>query len=136
MLISLLPQPITLLVGIDNPATHTIPPSGVIARAVFPESAPMWSDFPIGDGHTPMIRVVRPKGEPVVEGLPDAPGSYIVPAQVADALRTYGPELAPGVDVYTPAMLVFPGQPGHPGCAGPVAPGLVCRRSGGKWWPY
>ncbi len=131
MLINLLPQPAALLA--ENGEIVTIAPSGTVARIV-EDLSPAWTcSWPTDSGHTPPIRVQRPRsedegGQPSFLGLPTEPGSYIVPAQFADALARYHVRLAPGVELYTPMMLLFPGQPGHPGdVKGPVAPGLIRR---------
>lgn len=78
------------------------------------------------------VDTVEPVGEPRIEGIPSYPGHFIVSAQVADAI---GPVLATqlreaGIRLYTPRLLVFPGQPGHPGkdvLAGPYSTGLIRR---------
>lgn len=137
MLISLLAQPATFvrsggrMYG-DEPGAEfvTLPPSGTVATVQYD-----YALIPIGEHVNVLglyVDTVEASGSPRFAGLPTEPGHYLVAAQVCDAL-TAGQRtdmIAAGIRLYTPRLLVFPGQPGHPGkevLAGPFSPGLIRR---------
>lgn len=136
MLINLLAQPCVLL-STDG-SVYTVPPSGIIARIVedlSPGTVDSW--LTADDTHTPPVRVRQPSSvnPPTFEGIPKEPNDYIVPAQICAEMARQFVTLPKGVRLLTPEMLIFPGQPGHPGGAvkTPVAPGLVLRYAKGVW---
>ena len=108
---------------------HTLPPSGTVCRVVETWASVDSDTDASGEGTGPHVVTVTPSGEPTIEGLPTEPGAYIVAAQVAAAIVEHGIDVADGVRLFTPGMLLMPGQDGHPGGMGPVAPHLVER------WP-
>lgn len=137
MIISLLAQPATFARSggrqYGEPVGSefvTLPPSGTVAVVSYD-----YDLIPIGEHEGvegTYVDIVEPTGDARIEGIPAVPGHYLVAAQVADAV---GPALAEqlresGIRLYTPRMLVFPGQPGHPGrevLPGPFSPGLIRR---------
>lgn len=119
----------------ENGPPLVIPPSGTVAVVSEPKSSKLktsWSTDDTGLNHTDYVTVWMPNDKPELLNAPTEPGEYIVSAQFVAAWKDSYQNMPDGVTLYTPALLIFPGQPGHPGdnVKGPVAPGLVMRYSG------
>jgi hypothetical protein len=133
-MMNLLAQPCTL--RLDGGGTVTIPPSGIVAHVEEPMSGATARTFTVGAAQVSIVvEHIDGNRDPVFHGIPRVPGHYIVAAQVCAEAARVGLELHRGVTLYTPAPLIFPGQPGHPGgdVRGPVAPALILRYEGGAW---
>lgn len=137
MLISLLAQPATFARSggrqYGDPLGSefvTLPPSGTVAVVSYDYIMIPTAEHIDVEGR--YVDTVEASGVPRFAGLPTVPGHYLVSAQVCDALAVEqrSAMTAAGIRLYTPCLLVFPGQPGHPGrdvLAGPFSPGLIRR---------
>lgn len=137
MLINLLAQPATFSrsggrqYGDELGAEFvTLPPSGTVATVQYDYTLIATAEHIGVSGK--YVDTVEASGAPRFSGLPTEAGHYLVSAQVCDALSVEqrAALLEAGVRLYTPKLLVFPGQPGHPGkdvLSGPFSPGLIRR---------